>query len=299
MRLGWLLGKKNIRSVNETEKGGETMADFSQGQLRALINQMVEQAVGEKLGARAASWQADRQSNYARLSYDHQPRSPESQGFNFYGTGRPLSYFGDVLSSQYNQNLLTAKEAYNFSKSWATGGELSKSLVAKRENQLKNAEKSWMGNTGRVIGGFGSALQGFGGLQSAYANKDPLSGAMSGSQVGSGIASMFTKSTSAIQNAGWIGMGLGLLIGLFGKKKEIDEWNKPKFRDAEKAYNKLFTVDRGEEDLYYMPESFYFRSGWSGPRHIVVKVGNDQFDNHIRESMTSSYATQLQRGLVF
>ena len=291
------------------------MADFSKGQLRALINQMVEQAVGEKLGARAASWQADRQSNYARLSYDHQPRSPESQGFNFYGAGRSLSYFGDVLSSQYNQNLSAAREAYNFSKSWATGGELSKSLVAKRENQLKNAEKSWMGSTGRVIGGIGGSLQAIGGLQSAYANKDPLSGAMSGLQLANSLTAIFPSlggaaasgagaaagagATGGISTLGWVGLGLGLLIGLFGKKKEIDEWNKPKFQDAEKAYNKLFTVDRGEEDLYYMPESFYFRSGWSGPRHIVVKVGNDQFDNHIRESMTSSYATQLQRGLVF
>ena len=32
------------------------MANITQGQLRAMINQMVEQAVGEKMGARGASW---------------------------------------------------------------------------------------------------------------------------------------------------------------------------------------------------------------------------------------------------
>ena len=221
--------------------------EISVGQLRSIIDQIVEQALGEKLEKRLSSWSADRSSVYTRPSYDQSKTNKYGSGFDFGRLGNSLTSIGNTLS--YGSAL---------------------------EKTGKNPE---LGQTLSKIGqGISSAF----GIYDAYRNNDPVAGALAGFQL-----------------AGPIGAGIGFLAGLFGKKKEIDEWNKPKFQDAEKAYNKLFTVDRGEVDLYYMPESFYFRSGWSGPRHIVVKVGNDQFDNHIRESMTSSYATQLQRGLVF
>lgn len=266
------------------------MANISQGQLRAMINQMVEQAVGEKMGARAASWQSDYRPDRARLSYDNKPRNRDSSGFDFYGAGKAISGIASILERQ-NQ-LGKPKEETGFF-----------SGIAKRLG-LGSDEKKGVSGFERVQS-FGTALQGFGGLQSAYKNKDPLNGMMSGYSMMTGLGGMFLNPANnpahqkLLGTLGWIGMGIGLLTGLFGKKKEIDEWNRPKFKDAEQAYNKLFTVDRGERDLYHMPESFYFRSGWSGPRHIVVKVGNEQFNDHIRESMTSSYSNQLQRGLVF
>lgn len=153
---------------------------------------------------------------------------------------------------------------------------------------------------GKDIETIGEGISGAYGIYSAFRNRDPLGGAASGMQLGNALEGPLSKLSKSLGNAApFIGLGIGLLAGLFGKKKEINEWNRPKFKDAEQAYNKLFTVDRGERDLYHMPESFYFRNGWSGARHIVVKVGNEQFNDHIRESMTSSYSNQLQRGLVF
>lgn len=65
------------------------------------------------------------------------------------------------------------------------------------------------------------------------------------------------------------------------------------------AVDKLFSLDRGERDPYSLPDSFYFRTGYNGSRTITVHVGNNEFDKHIRDSLTNSYASQLQRGLVF
>lgn len=246
------------------------MANISQGQLRALINQMVEQAVGEKMATRQSSWMNQQTPTRSYLTYEHNrnKKEPSSTLSDIYSIGSRFSSLGSVFSAQAN-------------------------------NMKGSNGAATMTSFGRFVGGLGNGLQGFAGLGNAYQNKDPLGGAMSGFQMMTGIGQVFNAGAASMATLGWIGLGLGLLTGLFGKSKKIDEWQKPKFKKAETAYNKLFTVDRGEEDLYYMPESFYFRTGWQGPRHVVVKVGNGQFDNHIRESLTSSYATQLQRGLVF
>lgn len=154
---------------------------------------------------------------------------------------------------------------------------LGKSLETFKGKELFKGMKEFGGDLAK----FGEKVGGAAGIFSAYQNGDPLGGAVSG-------ASAF----------GPVGAAIGLLAGIFGQKK-INRWNRPKFTDAQKAYDKLFTVDRGEQDLYYMPESFYFRAGGGGPRMITVKIGNNQFDDHIRESLTNNYASQLQRGLVF
>ena len=236
------------------------MANISQGQLRAMINQMVEQAVGEKMGARAASWQSDQRRIQAGLNYNEPKSKTYGDGFDFGRAGGFLRTTGNILTK--------------FAADKDTG----------EVDYTKSTAK-----VGRAIAGAGAVLQGIGAFQDAYKNNDPFGGAIAGA-----------SALSAFGPWGALaGLGIGFVAGLFGKKKEINEWNKPKFKEAEQAYNKLFTVDRGERESYHMPESFYFRNGWSGARHIVVKVGNEQFNDHIRESMTSSYSNQLQRGLVF
>lgn len=125
----------------------------------------------------------------------------------------------------------------------------------------------------------GSRLSSVAGIASAYQTGDALSGAMSGAALGP-----------------W-GAAAGLLAGLLSPG--IDRWQRPKFKDAKQAFDKLFTMDRGERDDYYLPDSFYFRSGNQGGRKITVHLGNQHFDEHIRESLTNNYAAQLQRGLVF
>jgi len=126
---------------------------------------------------------------------------------------------------------------------------------------------------------FGSALSSVAGIASAYQSGDAISGAMSGAAFGP-----------------W-GAAAGLLAGLLSPG--IDRWQRPKFKDSKQAFDKLFTMDRGERNDYYLPDSFYFRLGSQGSRHITVHAGNDQIDDHIRESLTNNYAAQLQRGLVF
>lgn len=138
------------------------------------------------------------------------------------------------------------------------------------------------------LNNFGTELAGAAGLISAYQNGDALGGAMSGVQ----LASFMNVNPV-------IGASIGLLAGLLGKPKSIDEWNQPKFTPANQAYETQFILDRGEKDLYYMPDSFYFRTGSTGRQQIVVKIGNEQLDDHIRDSLTNAYASQLQRGLVF
>lgn len=134
---------------------------------------------------------------------------------------------------------------------------------------------------------FGNGISGLVGIYGAYKSGDALGGAMSGWQLGASLGAKFGP---------W-GAAVGLLAGLFSKG--VDRWQRPKFKDSKQAFDKLFTMDRGERNDYYMPDSFYFRGGSQGARKITVHVGNDQFDNHIRESLTNNYAAQLQRGLVF
>ena len=128
---------------------------------------------------------------------------------------------------------------------------------------------------------FGNTLGGLAGIYGAYKSGDSLSGAMSGYAA-----------------FGPWGAAAGLLAGLFSKG--VDRWQRPKFKDSKEAFDKLFTMDRGERDDYYMPDSFYFRGGGGNiPRNIVVKINDKKFDEHVRESLTNNYAAQLQRGLVF
>jgi|GEM_PF-5368855 len=148
-------------------------------------------------------------------------------------------------------------------------------------NKLKNTSSS-----------FASGLGGLAGVYGAYKSGDPIGGAMSGYQLG-----------KAFGFSPYLGAALGLLAGIFSPG--IDKWYRPKFKDAKKAFDKLFTMDRGERDEYYMPDSYYFRTGYGsggsygGHRKIVVKVGNNQFGEYIRESLTNDYESQLVRGLVY
>lgn len=152
-------------------------------------------------------------------------------------------------------------------------GRITQSTVKKKSGDTLSASDK---NLMRI----GSQIMGLAGIANAYQTGDALSGAVAG-----------------FQAFGPWGAAAGLLAGIFSKK--VDRWQRPKFKDAEAAVDKLFTMDRGERDQYYLPDSFYFRAGNNATRNIVVQVGNDQFDNHIRESLTNSYASQLQRGLVF
>ena len=255
------------------------MANLSQNQLRMMINQMVEQAVGEKMSQRQKSWSSNWTPEQARLSYFDPEKNRKStpSGANSAIIGRTLDSFGDYLQSS---------SKFQFKK-------YADDATPKGKGQY---------NAGAALSAIGGGFN----LYSALRSGNGMGAMQAGQQIGSAIGQMTAgagataaSAASAIQNAGLIGMGVGLLLSLFGRKKTTSEWNRPKFKDAETAYNKLFTVDRGERDSYYMPESFYFRNGWSGARHIVVKVGNEQFNDHIKESMTDSYANQLQRGLVF
>ena len=275
------------------------MANISQGQLRVMINQMVEQAVGEKMGARAASWQSDYRADRARLSYDNKPRNRDSSGFDWGGFASLLTNTAKIMENERNKAAKAG--AWEEERTKARSGNYynssGKQITEKDVNEAYR--KSQVKHTSDYLAGIGGTISGALGVAQAYKNADPIGGAFSGYSMGNSLGSMFSAHTFLGQWGGMLGLGIGLLGGLFGKKKEINEWNRPKFKDAEQAYTKLFTVDRGERDLYHMPESFYFRNGWSGARHIVVKVGNEQFNDHIRESITGSYSNQLQRGLVF
>jgi len=93
------------------------------------------------------------------------------------------------------------------------------------------------------LGNFGNTLGGLAGIADAYQSGDAISGAMSG------FAAFGTP---------W-GAAAGLLAGLLSPG--IDRWQRPKFKDAKQAFDKLFTMDRGERNDYYLPDSFYFRGG--------------------------------------
>lgn len=163
-------------------------------------------------------------------------------------------------------------------------GQIGSLVETYGKNKTQHSDQNQ--KQGTPISAFGAALGGASAIYGAYKSGDALGGAASGAQAGSAFGP-----TGAI-----IGAALGLLAGLFSKG--VDKWQRPKFKDADQAYDKLFSLDRGEKDEFFLPESSYFRSGGKSP-NIVVRLGNNQFDEHIRESLTNSYASQLQRGLVF
>ena len=146
-------------------------------------------------------------------------------------------------------------------------------------------------------------LQRLGGVMSAIGTLQNTAHLAGAGAAGTGAARITSESSSIFGTLGAkisaAASIISFLVGLFGGGEEIDRWDRPTFTPVKPSGYKPFTVDRGEEDLYYMPESFYFRTGWTGSRSLVVRIGNNQFDDHIRESLTNSYATQLQRGLVF
>jgi|GEM_PF-5359971 len=149
-----------------------------------------------------------------------------------------------------------------------TQGKLSSAAAQNfLDNKLKFGEKG-----ARAVGAVGAAFD-------AYQQGDPLGGALAGWQA-----------------AGWWGVGIGLVAGLFGQKKK-DKWYRYKFDKAEQAQeHPFFLTDRGEHELYNMPESYYFRTGQGGGNNYVRR---GELDDYIRTSITSAYASQLQRGLVF
>jgi hypothetical protein len=144
----------------------------------------------------------------------------------------------------------------------------------------------FLANESNKLDTFGGQLASVAGVVSAYQSGDAIGGAMSGYQLG-----------QAFSFDPLIGAAIGLLAGLLSPG--VDKWQRPKFKDAKQAFDKMFSMDRGERDQYYLPDSYYFRPGGQGPKKIVVKVGNNQFGDYIRESLTNEYESQLQRGLVF
>ncbi len=179
----------------------------------------------------------------------------------------PSLYVSRGAWGDYGSGLQVAGSVYNFGRS------LQNINAADFHLNEKNKTISDLNK-------FGKTLSGLAGVYNAYQTGDPIGGALAGAELG-----------------GVYGAIAGFLIGLFSPG--IDKWYRPKFKPAKRAFDKLFRMDRGERDEYYMPDSYYFRTGYQGPQKIIVEVGNNQFDDHIRESLTNSYASQLQRGLVF
>lgn len=177
----------------------------------------------------------------------------------------------------------------NGDRDWGTDGQLANDLykIGQLTSQLSKSQitdlvKSQKTNLAKLqkTYDFGEKFTGVAGIAGAYQSGDALSGALSG-------AAAFGP---------W-GAVAGLLAGLFSPG--IDRWQRPKFKDAKQAFDKLFTMDRGERDEYYLPDSFYFRSGGNIPRSLVVRINDKKFDDYVGESLTNKYADQLQRGLVF
>ncbi|MDF2927896.1 MAG: hypothetical protein K0Q75_134 [Anaerospora sp.] len=229
-------------------------------ELSALVESIVNQVLNRSFGDRLVTWASTNPRAAMYLSKETGDRN--------YGNA------GQDISTAFNIGKITESIARN---------------NAQRATQkaMEAAQKAGINTKGiqpvspdKNLMRIGSQIMGIAGIANAYQTGDALSGAVAG-----------------FQAFGPWGAAAGLLAGIFSKK--VDRWQRPKFKDAEAAVDKLFTMDRGERDQYYLPDSFYFRAGNNATRNIVVQVGNDQFDNHIRESLTNSYASQLQRGLVF
>ncbi|WP_312516242.1 hypothetical protein [Anaerospora sp.] len=229
-------------------------------ELSELVESIVNQVLNRSFGERLVTWASTNPRSTMYLSRETGDRN--------YGSG------GQNISAAYSIGKFTESIALN-------------NAHRATQKAIDSAKKAGLDTKGiqqvspdKNLMRIGSQIMGIAGIASAYQTGDALSGAVAG-----------------FQAFGPWGAVAGLLAGLFSKK--IDRWQRPKFKDAEAAVDKLFTMDRGERDQFYLPDSFYFRAGNNATRNIVVQVGNDQFDNHIRESLTNSYASQLQRGLVF
>jgi hypothetical protein len=192
------------------------------------------------------------------------------------------NYLNRTLSQEINKRLFQDPKITQHFMNWFDKSNLKKDL----EKELKKLGAS-IGESlhlsDKQVKGIAGSL---GAAYSAYTNADPLGGAIQGYKA-----------------AGPVGAAIGLFAGILGQKK-IDKWQRHKFEDAKKAQEKPFFLgfDRGDEELYNMPESAYFRTGaqWAHrKRKITVYIGNEQLDDHIRGSLTNSYASQLERGLVF
>jgi hypothetical protein len=159
---------------------------------------------------------------------------------------------------------------------------LAKKLLGDKnigQNIMKETSKGLAKLTGldstKLMGSLGGAF-------SAYQSGNPLQGAIEGFATG-----------------GPLGAALGLIGGIFGSKKQ-DKWQRHEFQKAEKAKDNFFWAgfDRGEKDDFAMPEESYFRGG-GGSSQVKIYLGNESINNHIVNTMTSTYSGQMLRGVVY
>jgi hypothetical protein len=236
----------------------------SLSELTALIEGIVAQTLSKSSGGQMATWASNNARTSLYLSYANGDRGAGG------GAAQVLGQISGISSSilkfeQMELNRLIKSPTSN---------------ILARDNQITKLQKQVSG-----LNTFSNAVGGLAGVVGAYQSGDAISGAMSGYQLGLALGNPL------------IGAAIGLAAGLLSPG--VDKWQRPKFKTAKEAFDKMFTMDRGERDQYYLPDSFYFRAGGNGTRNVVVKVGNHEFDDHIRESLTNNYASQLQRGLVF
>ncbi len=237
-------------------------------ELTALIESIVSQVLNRSFGDRMTTWAGNAARNSLYRSYETGDRN---SGTNAASLLNNMADMVDLVKLGKMANLESLLKKKNMDPN-----ELNlKTQINQTASQLDS-----LTNIAKTLGGLGGVI-------GAYQSGDAIGGAMSGYQLGEGLG--FGDPL--------VGAAIGLLAGLFSPG--VDKWYRPKFKPAKQAFDKLFSLDRGERDEYYMPDSYYFRTGYQGPKRIIVKVGNNQFDDHIRESLTNSYASQLQRGLVF
>lgn len=233
--------------------------------LTVLIESIVAQVLNRSFGEHMTTWAANYARNSLYLSRETGDRGAEV------GMAQSLGQVSGYANSLYRLEQMELKR-------------LKDDLIKNPQNYSKiNTLEKKMSNLDK----FSNAVGGLAGIFGAYQSGDAIGGAISGYQLGHALGFGHPL----------IGAGIGLLAGLLSPG--VDKWYRPKFKPAKQAFDKLFTMDRGERDEYYMPDSYYFRTGVQAPKKIIVKVGNNQFDDHIRESLTNAYQSQLQRGLVF
>lgn len=244
-------------------------------ELTGLIESIVAQVLNKSFGEHMTTWAVNNPRTSVYLSHETGDRD---SGVN------PAQLFDGLADMTSLIKMIKVANLESFLKKNKI--DINKIDINKID---KNIQDKIMGTSSQLesLNKITNTLGGLAGVFGAYQSGDAIGGAMSGYQLGKGLGFGHPL----------IGAAIGLLAGLFSPG--IDKWYRPKFKTAKQAFDKLFTMDRGERDDYYMPDSFYFRTGWQGPKKIVVKVGNNQFDDHIRESLTNAYESQLQRGLVF